>query len=71
MDGWNTSSSKYSSLIEGSPIKIRMKAGTMVQNNSRGWDSMVCLLRSLLLTMENILNPTILVIKIRIVIAWS
>jgi hypothetical protein len=71
IDGWNTSSNMYRSLIDGRPTKIKMKAGTTVQNNSRGWDSRVCLSISLPETMEYILNPTILVIKIRMVMAWS
>jgi hypothetical protein len=69
IDGWNTSSNKYRSLIDGSPIKIRIKAGMIVQNSSRGWDSIVCLLRRVLAIIEYILNPTILVIRIKIVIA--
>ena len=69
MDGWNTSSNKYNSLIDGRPIKIKIIAGVIVQNNSRGWDSRDSLSIKLLVPMENILNPTMIVIKIRIVIA--
>jgi len=50
-------------------MKIKIKAGTTVQNNSRGWDSRVCLLVRVLFTIEYILNPTIVVIRIRMVIA--
>ena len=52
-------------------MKIKIKAGTTVQNSSRGWDSRVSLSRSLLEIIEDILNPTIVVIRIKMVIAWS
>lgn len=41
-DGLYVSSNRYSSRIEGSPIKIKIKLGTIVQNNSNGWDSSIC-----------------------------
>jgi hypothetical protein len=52
-------------------MKIRITAGVRVQNNSKGWDSRDCLSTRLLATMEYILNPTIAVIRIKIVMAWS
>jgi len=55
--------------MDGRPIKIKIIAGTTVQNNSSGWDSRVCLSTNFLEIMEYILNPTIEVIRIRIVIA--
>lgn len=47
-----------------------MKVGVMVQNNSNGWDSMISLSITLLLRVEIILKATIVVIRIKIVIAW-
>jgi hypothetical protein len=52
-------------------MKIKTKVGTIVQNNSNGWDSIISLSSILLLTVEIILKDTIEVIKIRIVIVWS
>jgi len=57
--------------MDGRPINTKIMAGVRVQNNSRGWDSRDSLSIRLLVPMENILNPTMIVIKIRIVIAWS
>jgi hypothetical protein len=70
-DGWNTSSRRYRSLIDGNPINIRMKAGTTVQNSSSGWDSVIFLSRVELKIIEFILNPTIETIRRIIVIVWS
>jgi hypothetical protein len=58
-------------LIEGRPIKIRVKAGIMVQNSSSGGDSLIFLSILILATIEYMLNPTIEMMRIRIVIAWS
>lgn len=43
----------------------------MVQNNSNGWDSIMCLLSVLLNKVLIKLNKTMLVINKRIVIEWS
>jgi hypothetical protein len=40
--GLYTSSKRYKIRMDGSPIKIKIKLGTMVQNNSRPWDSSIC-----------------------------
>jgi hypothetical protein len=69
--GLKTSSRRYRSLIEGSPIKIKIIAGTTVQKSSRGWESRIILSRSEFLAKEYILNLTIVVIRIRMDIAWS
>jgi hypothetical protein len=52
-------------------MKIRIKAGTRVQNNSRGWDSVIFLFKEVLPSIENMLNPTTEIIKIKIVRVWS
>jgi len=70
-EGWNTSSNKYKSLIDGNPMNIRINAGITVQNNSRGCDSVIFLFMEEFIINEFILNPTIVIIRIRIVIVWS
>jgi hypothetical protein len=57
--------------MEGRPIKIKINAGIIVQNNSRGWESKIILFKELLVISEYMLYITILVIRIKIVIAWS
>jgi len=57
--------------MEGIPIKISTIAGAQVQNNSRGWDSIISLLIVLLSMEESKLNEIIEVIRIKIVIVWS
>jgi hypothetical protein len=52
-------------------MNTRMKAGTMVQNNSKGWDSLIFLSMLIFVIIEYILNPTIETIKIKMVMAWS
>jgi len=71
IEGEFTSSKRYNKRIDGSPIKIRINLGTMVQNNSSSWDSNICWSIFLLKIVENRLNPTIVIIKIKIVMAWS
>lgn len=34
--------------MEGIPIKIKIKVGVIVQNNSKGWDSIIILLKEFL-----------------------
>jgi len=68
--GLYTSSNKYKRRIEGIPIKINTKDGTIVQNNSKDWDSIKNLFKILLLIVEKRLKPTIQVMRIRIVIVW-
>ncbi len=48
-----------------------MNLGTMVQNNSNSWDSIIYWSILVLNMVENKLNPTIEIIKIRIVNVWS
>jgi len=48
-----------------------MNLGTIVQNNSKGWDSNKCWSKFKFVKVENKLYPTIEIIKIRIVIVWS
>lgn len=48
----------------------RITAGTTVQNNSSDWDSNIKIFKFLLFVVLNRLNPTIEIIKIKIVIAW-
>jgi hypothetical protein len=48
-----------------------MKLGTIVQNSSNSCDSNICWSILVLNTVESILNPTIEIIKIKIVRAWS
>lgn len=71
IEGLYTSSRRYKSRIEGSPIKIKIKLGTMVQNNSSSWDSSIYWSILVLNIVENRLNPTIEMIRIRIVRVWS
>jgi len=52
-------------------MKIRIKAGIIVQKSSRGWDSLIFLSILTLAIIEYILNPTIEMMRIKIVIAWS
>lgn len=69
--GLYTSSNRYNSRIDGSPIKIKINLGIIVQNNSNLWDSIICWSILVLNMVENKLNPTIEIIKIRIVNVWS
>lgn len=48
-----------------------MKLGTMVQNSSNSWDSNICWSILVLYIVDIKLNPTIVIIKIKIVKAWS
>jgi len=48
INGLNVSSNRYSNRIDGIPMRIKMNVGVMVQNNSRGWDSIMVLLMFLL-----------------------
>lgn len=48
-----------------------MNLGIIVQNNSRGWDSSINWSMFLLNEVEIKLNPTIVTIRIKIVIVWS
>lgn len=48
-----------------------MNVGTIVQNSSKGWDSIISLSSILFLIVEIILKVTIVVINTRIVIVWS
>jgi len=57
--------------MDGKPMNTNTIVGDIVQNNSKDWDSRICLSMNLLLMMEYILNPTIIVISTRIVMAWS
>ena len=50
-------------------MNTRIKAGITVQNNSRGWDSVVYLSMFELNIIEFMLNPTMVIIKTRVVIA--
>jgi hypothetical protein len=52
-------------------MKTKINVGVIVQNNSRGWDSIINLSIVLLLRVEIILKATILVIRIKIVMVWS
>lgn len=69
--GLYTSSNKYNKRIEGRPIKIKIKLGIIVQNSSKPWDSIICWSMFVLCIVENKLNPTIEIIKIKIVRVWS
>jgi hypothetical protein len=53
--------------MEGKPIKIKINLGTIVQNNSNSWDSSMYWSMFALNIVENKLNPTIEIIRIRIV----
>jgi len=57
--------------MEGIPIKMRIKVGEIVQNNSKDWDSIVNLSKRGLKIVVNILKATIVVMRIKIVIVWS
>lgn len=57
--------------MEGRPIKIKINLGTIVQNNSKLWDSSINWSTFVLKIVEHILNPTIVIIKIKIVRVWS
>jgi hypothetical protein len=57
--------------MEGRPINTKINAGAIVQNNSRGCDSVKSLLLRRLNKVDNKLKPTIEIMRMRIVIAWS
>lgn len=57
--------------MDGSPIKIKIKLGIIVQNSSSPCDSNMCWSMLVLNMVENKLNPTIDIIKIRMVKVWS
>lgn len=66
-----TSSKRYNNRIEGNPIKINTNLGTIVQNNSNGCDSNIYWSILILVAVVIKLYPTIVTIKIKIVIVWS
>ena len=68
--GEDTLSIKYNKPMEGKQINKRINVGATVQNSSRDWDSSIIRLIFLLTTVLIILNPTIVIIKIKTVIAW-
>ena len=57
--------------MEGKPIKIKMKAGTIVQNSSKGCDSNIYWSIFAFKHVEIKLYPTIVIIRIKIVRVWS
>jgi hypothetical protein len=61
----------YNKRIEGRPIKIKIKLGTIVQNSSSPWDSIMYWSILVLNIVENRLNPTMEIIRIKIVRVWS
>ena len=69
--GLKTSSRRYRIRIDGRPIKIKINLGIIVQNSSSPWDSNMCWSILVLKIVENKLNPTIVIIKIKIVRVWS
>jgi len=69
--GLYTSSKRYKRRIEGSPIKIKIKLGTIVQKSSSPCDSSICWSMFVLNKVEHRLNPTIEMIRIKIVRVWS
>lgn len=71
MEGLYTSSNRYKSRIEGSPIKIKINLGIIVQKSSKFCDSSICWSKFKLSRVDNKLNLTIVVIKIKIVRVWS
>jgi len=71
IEGLYTSSKRYNNLIDGRPIKINTKLGTIVQKSSKGWDSSMYWSIFLFKHVDNKLNITIVTIRIRIVMVWS
>lgn len=69
--GVNTSSSIYNSLIEGRPIRIRIREGEIVQNNSNCWDSTINLLGVTETNIEISEYEITEIIRIIRVIVWS
>lgn len=71
MAGLYTSSRRYRRRIDGRPMKIKIKLGMIVQNSSSSCDSSMCWSMFVLNIVENRLNPTKVMIKIRMVRVWS
>lgn len=69
--GLYTSSRRYSKRIDGSPMKIKMNLGMIVQNSSSSCDSYIYWSMFKLKIDDSILNATIVIIRIIIVKAWS
>jgi hypothetical protein len=65
------SSIKYKVFREGIAMKINIKAGKIVQIVSISCPSMINLLKDLLIIIVDIIYKVKIVIKVKIIMAWS